>query len=111
VDAPADVATEQAATNTTPVDLRPMPGECSGDEPCGSTVNAELVLEGIVLRESTLSHSPVLPYVRMIVGLIEGIRLGRRELVAILLRALRQHSFAVRKRIDYVLAFLHQHPP
>jgi hypothetical protein len=31
--------------------------------------------------------------------------------VAILCRALRQHSFAVRKRIDYVLAFLHQHPP
>jgi hypothetical protein len=71
----------------------------------------EFRLEGVWLRESTVTHSPVLSYVRMVVGLMERIRLSRTELVAILCRALRQHSFAFRKRIDYVLAFLHRHPP
>jgi hypothetical protein len=72
---------------------------------------AELFRESVVLRESTLSNSPILPYVRIIVWLIEGITLSRAELVAILSRVLRQHSFAYRRKIDYVLGFLHQHPP
>jgi hypothetical protein len=72
---------------------------------------AELFLESVVLRESTLSNSPILPYVRIIVWLIEGITLSRAELVAILSRVLRQHRFAYRRKIDYVLGFLHQHPP
>lgn len=71
----------------------------------------ELLLEGVLLREFTLSNSPILPYVRMIVWLIEGITLSRAELIGILSHALRQHRFAYRKKIDYVLGFLHQHPP
>ncbi len=71
----------------------------------------ELSLEGVVLRESTVQNSPMLPYVRMIVSLIEGIRLTNNELVNLLRQALRQHSMAYRRRVDYVLSFLHEHPP
>ena len=71
----------------------------------------ELVLAGVLLREFTLSNSPILAYVRMIVWLIEGITLSRAEVIGILSQALRQHRFAYRRKIDYVLGFLHQHPP
>ncbi len=71
----------------------------------------ELQLEEVALRVSHLASSPLLPYVRMLVRLLEGFELSRRELVELLERALRQRSLAFRSRRDYVLAFLHQHPP
>lgn len=74
-------------------------------------VKVELRLEGVVLRESSLLKSRMLPYVRMVVGLIEGIELSCHEVVRLLRRAMRQHSIANRSRSDYVLCFLHQHPP
>jgi len=87
----------------------------SGDENLSPTNDrpekVELRLDGVVLDESSVTNSPLLPYVRMVVSLIEGIRLTCRELVGLLIRARRQHSFALRSRIDYVLHFLHQHPP
>ena len=78
------------------------------DEPSSQ---AELRLEDLVLSESTLRTSPMLPYVVMIVGLLESMRLRRHELLKLLLQSLRQHSIAYRTRTDYVLRFLHQHPP
>jgi len=66
---------------------------------------------GVVLDESSVTNSPLLPYVRMMVSLIEGVRLTCRELVELLLRAQRQHRFAFGSGIDYVLRFLHDHPP
>ena len=87
----------------------------SGDENLSPTNDrpeqVDLRLDGVVLDESSVTNSPLLPYVRMVVSLIEGIRLTCRELVGLLIRARRQHSFALRSRIDYVLRFLHQHPP
>lgn len=74
-------------------------------------VKVELRLEGMVLDESSLLRSRMLPYVRMLVGLIEGIELSRDGLVEVLRQAMRQHSIANRRRVDYVLCFLHQHPP
>jgi hypothetical protein len=68
-------------------------------------------LEGVVLDESSVVESPVLPYVRMVVGLIEGVRVSLKQLRDWLCQALRQHSIARRRRPDYVLAFLNQHPP
>jgi len=70
-----------------------------------------LRLEGVVLDESSLATSPMLPYVRMIVNLIEGIELSCSEVLDLLRQAMRQHSIGARRRIDYVLSFLHQHPP
>jgi len=74
-------------------------------------VTIELRLAGVVLDESSLASSPMLPYVRMIVGLIEDVELSCREVVCLLRQAMRQHSIAHRNRTDYVLGFLHQHPP
>jgi hypothetical protein len=74
-------------------------------------VQAELRLEDLVLNEATLRTSPILPYVGMIVSLLEGMRLRRHELLQQLSQSLRQHSIAYRTRTDYVLRFLHQHPP
>jgi hypothetical protein len=72
---------------------------------------AELCLEGVVLRESSLGISPVLPYVRMLVSLIDGVEFSCQEIVRWLGEALRQHRIAPRPRREYVLRFLHQHPP
>jgi len=68
-------------------------------------------LAGLRLDESILMNSPLLPYVRMVASLIEGRSIGLVELVEALRKAMRQHSIANRRRIDYVLGFLHQHPP
>lgn len=72
---------------------------------------APLRLETVVLDESALTRSPMLPYVRMLVRLIDGVKLTCHEVLAVLRASLRQRSIALRRRIDYVLGFLHQHPP
>ena len=92
-------------------DLDPQvtsPSEPTSDESPGKV---ELRLEGVVLRESSLASSPMLPYVRMVVSLIEGVELTCREVVCLLRQAMRQHSIAYRRRTDYALGFLHRHPP
>jgi hypothetical protein len=71
----------------------------------------ELQLEGVVLRGLTLGRSPMLPHVRMIVRLIEGVELNDQQLIHRLRGTMRQHSIAARRRTDYVLHVLHQHPP
>jgi hypothetical protein len=53
----------------------------------------------------------MLPYVRMVVSLIEGIEFSYQQIVLLLRWALRQHSIATRPRSQYVLRFLHEHPP
>ena len=78
-------------------------------EPLPATV--ELRLEGVVLDESSLASSPMLPYVRMVVSLIEGVEFTCREVVHLLRQTLRQHSIGARRRVDYLLGFLHRHPP
>ena len=64
-----------------------------------------------MLDESSLANSPILPYVRMVVCLIEGVELTCREVVRLLRQAMRQHSIAHAERTGYLLCFLHQHPP
>jgi ABC-type uncharacterized transport system ATPase subunit len=49
--------------------------------------------------------------VRMVVSLIEGVELRCDEILRLLRQAMRQHSMGTRRRIDYVVGFLHQHPP
>ena len=76
-----------------------------------SSRTAELRIGGVILRESDLRRSPMLPYVRLAAGLIEGRRFRLTEIAEVLCRTLRQRSIARRTRGDYVLHFLHQHPP
>jgi hypothetical protein len=71
----------------------------------------ELLLEGVALDEAMVRNSPMLPYVRMVVNLLEGTRLRCHQIVRLLLEALRQRSIAYRRRSEYLLDFLHQHPP
>lgn len=101
--APAD-GQEQPAVGPQPT----SPHEPRTDE---GEAKAELRLDGVVLDESSVVNSRMLPYVRMVVSLIERIRLSCRELVRLLRQVLRQHTLAFRRRTDYVLRFLHQHPP
>jgi hypothetical protein len=89
------------------------PRGTSPNKPIGLPLpeTAELRLEGVVLDESSLAKSPILPYVRMVVSLIEGVEFTCREVIHLLRQAMRQHSIGARRRIDYLLGFLHQHPP
>jgi len=81
----------------------------SASEP--SSPAAESRLEGVVLDEASLAHSPMLPYVRMVVSLIEGVEFTCREVVHLLRQTLRQHSIGAGRGVDYLLGFLHRHPP
>ena len=71
----------------------------------------EVRLSGVVLDENSLKNVSLLAYVRMIVNQIEGTKRSKNELVDLLRQAMKQHSIARRTRTDYVLRFLHQHPP
>jgi len=71
----------------------------------------QLRLEGVVLDVVSLATSPMLPYVQALLGLIDGIRLSCAEVVHWLRQAMRQRSMGGRRRVDYVLGYLHQHPP
>jgi hypothetical protein len=88
-----------------PPTVRPAP------RPEAAAVPGELRLEGLVLDEPTVTHSPLLPYVRMVVNAIEGLHLRRAEVLTWLVDLLRQHKMARRRSVDYVLQYLHQHPP
>jgi len=80
-------------------------------KPEGLPRPAELDLAGVVLEEATLTKSRLLPYVRLVVNLIEGLHLGLEEVLQLLRRNLRQHRMGCRKRADYVGDDLLQHPP
>ena len=67
--------------------------------------------EGVALDEASVANSPMLPCVRMVVSLIEGVEFTCCEVVHLLQRTLRQHSIGAGRGIDYLLGVLHQHPP
>lgn len=50
-------------------------------------------------------------YVRMVTTQIERRRVSEEEIVEMLVRAMRQHSIARRRRMDYVLAYLKKNAP
>jgi len=49
--------------------------------------------------------------VRMVATLIEGYQVSLAEVVEMLRRVLRQHSIVRTRRIDQIIAQLHEHPP
>ena len=71
----------------------------------------ELRVGDVVLDRSSLSRSRLLPYVGLLVRLIDGLELSRLELLERLERSLRQRRSASRSRREYVLEYLHRHPP
>jgi len=73
--------------------------------------DVKVVLDGFTLDEVTLVNSPVLPYLAMIATILEGRRIGITELLEVLRQSMRQRSFDRLPRREYVLRFLHEHPP
>jgi len=71
----------------------------------------ELRVEQIVLTEQEVRNSPMLAYVALLVQFIDGVTLGREAVIEWLLEAMRQHSMACRPPREYLLDFLHGHPP
>jgi hypothetical protein len=55
--------------------------------------------------------SAVVGYVRMVTSLIERRRVSEDEILEMLVRILRQHSIARRRRLDYVVAQLRKNAP
>jgi hypothetical protein len=53
----------------------------------------------------------MLPYLQMVIGLLEGRPVSLTEVVAMLVRALRQHRIARTRRIDQTVGWLHAEPP
>ena len=78
-----------------------------------STMLEQLTLnvDGLVLDESTPVNSRVLPYVQMVVSVLEGRTISREELLTVLRTRLRQRSIGRLSRREYVLHYLNQHPP
>jgi hypothetical protein len=54
--------------------------------------------------EEMMFDCGIVRYVQMVVGLIEGRRVGEAEILRMLARAVRQHSMARRRRREYVLS-------
>ena len=54
---------------------------------------------------------PIVEYVRLVTSLIEGRPVGLAEVLEMLLRVVRQHRMARTRRIDQILAQLHEQPP
>ena len=115
-DAPTAAATPPAPVNATAalaersssrvvVPLAPATADRSADP------EFELRVGEVVLSRSSLSRSGMLPYVGLLFRLIDGLELSRGELLELLERSLRQRRMVSRGRREYVLAFLHQHPP
>jgi hypothetical protein len=101
---------EPHTANGSPAPAAPL------QQPPPSDPDAEfkLPLDGVVLDEPSLLTSPMLPYARMVASLVDGVPLGLAEFTDLLRQALRQHSIARRRRVDYVLHVLgrqHQRPP
>jgi hypothetical protein len=96
---PAHPAESPLAENA----AQPLPAELS--------VAIELDLDEVVLDESSVVNSPMLRYIRTLIWIIDRIKLSHVEVVKWLRQVLRQRSMAYRPRREYVLRFLHHHPP
>lgn len=54
---------------------------------------------------------PILDYLLLVTSLIEARAVSLEELLEMLRRVLRQHSMVRTRRIDQIIARLHEHPP
>jgi hypothetical protein len=57
------------------------------------------------------SHLVMLQHVRMVVSLIEGRRVSRRQVRLMLAKILRQHTLTRRRQIEQTVLWLHKQPP
>jgi len=112
---------EPSRQSPTVAEPQPCPAPALADSPAAENatpsvpselpVAVELDLDGMILDEASIVNSPMLPYIRTLVGMIDGVWLSQTEVVAWLLKVQRQRSIVYRSRREYVLCFLHQYPP
>jgi len=99
---------EKADTQTSGIDAAGLsvivPRQAASDD-------IVIALDGYALSEATLVRSMMMPYLTMIVNVIEGSQLTQTELVSWLRACLRQRSFDTLSRREYVLKCLWEHPP
>ncbi len=62
-------------------------------------------------RDGIRLDAVMVGYVQMVTSLIEARRVSEEEIVEMLVRTMRQHSIARRRRMDYVLAYLKKNAP
>ena len=74
-------------------------------------VTLEMRLGGVLLNEADVVHCSLLPYLCSLAWLLEGRTIDRRELVAALLKRMRQRSIGQLSRRGYVRSYWNQHPP
>jgi hypothetical protein len=55
-------------------------------------------------REEMQFDADIVRYLAMVISLIEGCRVSKAEILRMLVRAVRQHSMARRRRREYVLS-------
>jgi hypothetical protein len=79
--------------------------------PLEASLPVAISLEGVTLDAESVERSPALPYLRMLVRVLEKVPISQAELVQWLLESLRQRSIARRNRKTYALGFLNAHPP
>jgi hypothetical protein len=73
-----------------------------------------LAAERVAAKPRSEFAPGIVSYIRMVISLLEGRHIHREEILEMLARTRRQHSFAREKRIDYVLRRLGEepeHPP
>lgn len=90
---------------------RPANDAADASESHEPLATIELSPGGVVLSESDVARSPMVPYVQRLFRLIDGVKLTCSQVVRLLQERLSQRSIARRSRIAYALAFLHEHPP
>jgi len=66
---------------------------------------------GPVAAAAELCPAVMVAYLQMLIGLIEGRRVSRGEILELVARVLRQRSMARRRRIDHIVAWLNEQPP
>lgn len=98
LDVPSEVLCPRTQDRVLPDDVSP-------------TAPWSLELEGVLLTQQTLASSPVLSYLCEVIGLLERRTITREELLQTLGESLRQRSLGARRRREYVLSYLNEHPP
>jgi hypothetical protein len=81
------------------------------ENPEEALLNLEISLGGVVLDGASVVNSSILPYVRMVVGVIARESISKQELFAGLLKIVSQRSIDDRARTGYVSRFHDRHPP
>jgi hypothetical protein len=112
---------EASGKSPTVVEPQPFTAPSQADSPVAENatpslaselpVVLELDLDGVILDEASIINSPMLPYIGTLIGMIDGVWFSHVEVIAWLLEVQRQRSMLCRTRREYVLRFLHQHPP